>query len=243
MIGYSAFTDESGTSERFLCFGGVFLPTGLIDEAEFVLDAYCQRRGFAQREVSWKKCSKAEVDRYSGFAELFWEIDCSICTIDFRALVVDTHTYPLRDPATGCNTDEDGFYKFYHFFISRSFELVGGQADEFEVVAAPLADAYCFRTEILTNTVAGALRAAADGRYRVTEIQRDSPRVRRLHQLSDVLLGAVSFRFNRYDGAAHKAPICHKIEQKVGQSLEGEFYHADRPFNVWRFIAKEDLRR
>jgi hypothetical protein len=241
MIGYTAFTDESGVKERYLCYGGIFVPTGLIDEAEHVLSDYAQRRGFGTRELSWKKCSREEVDRYIEFADLFWTIGISVCEIDFRSLVVDTHKYPLEDPEFDCHSEEDGFYRFYYAFVSRSLAIVADQAIECEVVVASTEDQYPYRTEILTATVGGALKAKLGDDVKVTEVQRESPRVRRLHQLADVLLGAVSCRYNRYDESTFKYQICDQLETRLGRALTSDFLPQQRPFNVWRFLPKRGL--
>lgn len=236
-IGYTAFSDESGIAERYLVFGGIFLPTGLIDEAERSLSNFCGRTGFASREMSWKKCSKAEVDRYQRLADLLWMLNEQVCVVDFRSLVIDTRQNPLRGGAFNCATVEAGFYKFYHFFLTKSFAIVAPDADEYEVVAGSASDQYPYRTEILSNTVSGALRKEFGETVQVHEIQRTSPAQTRLHQLADVLLGAVSFRFNRYDRNAPKVAICHSIEQRAGQALNRDFRPRTRPLNVWTFTS------
>jgi hypothetical protein len=241
MIGYTAYTDESGVNERYLCYGGIFVPTGLIEEAEQILAEYAERRGFASRELSWKKCSREEVDRYTEFADLFWTINSSVCALDFRALVVDTHKYLLQDSEFDCHTEEDGFYRFYYAFVSRSLTIVADGADECEVIVASTQDQYPYRTEILTATVGGTLKAKLGEGVKVTEVQRHSPRVRRLHQLADVLLGAVSCRYNRYDDSEFKFQICDKGETRLDRTLTGDFLPHQRPFNVWRFLPKRGL--
>jgi hypothetical protein len=236
-VGYTAFSDESGLAERYLVFGGILLPTGLIDEAERVLSAFCARSGFGSREMSWKKCSKAEVNRYVHFAELLWTLNEQVCAVDFRSLVIDTRRNSLRAGEFKCATDEAGFYKFYHFFLTKSFALVAPHADEYEVIAGSASDQYPYRTEILSNTVAGALRKHFGEEVDVREVLRASPAQTRLHQLADVLLGAVSFRFNRYDKNASKVAICSSIEHRLGRALNTDFRPSTRPFNVWTFTG------
>lgn len=242
-VGCSVFTDESATRERFLCYGGVFLPTGLMDEAERLLEEYATKNGFVGQEMSWKKCSRGQEKRYGDFAALLWNINASVCCIDFRSLVVDTKKYPLVDPSFDCNTEEEGFYKFYHHFITRSVTLVASDADEYELWVASLSDQYPYRTEILNATIAGTLKKMLGAEVKVHQIKRTSPKEYRLHQLADVLLGAVSFKFNRNDDTARKRSLCGLIEAKVGQSLDSDFVPGQRPFNVWQFVSKAHLDR
>ena len=51
-----ALTDESGPPQQFLCYGGVFALRGVARSAERLLVEYCSANGFADREMSWKKC-------------------------------------------------------------------------------------------------------------------------------------------------------------------------------------------
>jgi hypothetical protein len=232
---YVAYTDESGTGEQFLCLGGIFLPKENVKPLEAELEKYCKARGFLDREVSWKKCSATKVKRYMEFAAFFWDLQVACGPLDFRALVVDTHRNPLRHAAWKCNTDEDGFYKFYHHFIAGSFGRVADRAQKWEIVAASLEDQYAYRTEILGTTTAGALRAQFQTAATVTEVRRADPRQARVHQLADLLLGAVSFRFNRPKLEGHKQALCEAVERRVGRTLSKDFFPSVRPFNVWTF--------
>lgn len=237
-MGWTGFTDESGRNERHLVFGGLFVPSGLVDEAERVLADYAASRGFANREISWKKCAKREVDRYCEFARLFWVLVDTVCAAHFRAMVIDTARYPLRSPDHGCPTEEDGFYKFYHFFIRCSLERLTPQGVEATIYVAEAPDQYEHRGAVLSTTVRGGLVARAGNAYDVIGVERESPRVHRLHQLADVLLGAVSFRYNRDDAEAPKAAICSAIEDRVGRTLTAGYAPEDEPLNVWRFTPR-----
>lgn len=227
-----AFTDESGVGERHLAYGGVFLPASNVAVCEDVLATFCADSGFAERELSWKKCSKGEVDRYRAFALKLWEMDSTIGSLDFRSLVIDTIRNPLRHPASGAATEEAGFYKFYHFFIRASVQIVAPDARGILLNVAVTADRYPYRTEILGKTVAGALKAQLSGDFEVAEVIRDSPKMNRLHQLADVLTGAVTYRLSGRDpgGTSHKRLICEAIEQQVGKRLDRDFLPSERPF-------------
>ena len=146
---YVAYTDESGTREQYLALGGIFLPKRSVAAIEGILDSCCRSNGFDDREVSWKKCSLPKVERCIAFATLFWSLADDHGPLDFRALVVDTHRNPLRKKEWDCETDEDGLYKFYHFFISNAFRRLAAQVPRREIVVAALDDQYPYRTEIL----------------------------------------------------------------------------------------------
>lgn len=239
---YTVFADESGVRERFLLYGAVLLPSTNVHQAEAHLEPLCALLGFSGREMSWKKCSSGKVARYCTFADTLWELNDTVPPVDFRALVIDTSRNPLRDPDHGCDTLEDGFYKFYHFFISRSLQAVDARSDRFELYIASASDQYPYRADILESTIGGAMRQRFGGAASVTEVERTSPRQKRLHQLADVLVGAVSYRYNRNDSEAEKAQIAELIEHRLGKPLTADFFPSERPFNVWAFAQSGSQR-
>lgn len=237
------FSDESGVGERVLGFGATFISGGNAEEAESLLEEFAGSRSFGKKEFSWKKCSGNELDRYKVFASKFWELRDRGLDLDFRALVVDVLTNPLtREPWS--STDEEGFYKFYHFFITRSLEQVAAHAPCVDLRVAILEDQYPYRTEILQKTIGGRLKEEFGDSTLVTEVERGTPKMARLHQLADVLLGAVTYRINNRDpkGKSRKRELCEHIESRVGRRLDHDFYPNERPFNVWFFSSTGQKR-
>jgi hypothetical protein len=235
---YAVLSDESGVGERVLGYGAIFVAGAAVKEAERVLEDFAQSRSFRSKEFSWKKCSGNEVERYKLFVDKFWDFQTQGIHLDFRALVVDVHLNPLtREPWS--TSDEEGFYKFYHFFVTRSLEQIGATAPCVDLRVAVLEDQYPYRTEILQKTVGGRLKEEFGDRTLVTEVVRGTPKMVRLHQLADVLLGAVTYRVNNRDpkGASRKRELCEHVEAKVGRSLDHDFYPRERPFNVWFFSS------
>ena len=46
--GYSIFADESATKERFFAYGGIFLPSALVEDAECALAEFARGVGFGE---------------------------------------------------------------------------------------------------------------------------------------------------------------------------------------------------
>ena len=235
---YLVFADESGWTDRYFAYGGVFLPSTNVDVVEARLEAFCSDFGFANREMSWKKCSKGEIDRYREFAQLLWEIGDVTPPLDFRAMVVDTERNAFREPAFDCATDEDGYYKLYHFFLTASLRKVAPSAIAYQIVIGSMTDQYPHRDEILRATTGGALRKYLGPTFTVAEVERARPRQQRIHQLADVLTGCVTYAFNRSDSGSDKRLILDAVEQRVGRSLTKDFLPDVRPFNIWAFAAR-----
>ncbi len=239
-LDYSLFADESGTGgERCVCLGAIVLPTDSVPYVESVLEEF-SRRGFATRELSWKNCSKGEVDRYRDFAELFWHLQQAIPPVDFRALVIDTVQNPLRHDGYSCSTHEQGFYKFYHYFLTKTVQKAAWRGSRFTFNLASTSDSYPHRTEVLSKTVNGALNRAVGKKFEHVNVRRPEPKESRIHQLADVLLGAVSYAANGRHN--FKGEIVDVIEGYVGKRLSHDFMPMERPFNVWWWVSKGQKR-
>jgi len=239
---YTIYADESGLTERFLAYGAILLPTAETDRAEETLQGYAEPTLYRGREFSFKKCSKGEIEIYKGFAGHFWTMQNSF-HIDFRAMVVDTRQNPMESTQFGCNSWEDGFYKFYHHFLFQSARIVAPQSKKFHLVVGNKTDEYPHRTQILETTVKGALSRVFGADYDVFELERGQPKDKRLHQMADVLLGAVTHRLNKGDmRPGHKCELRNYVQSKVGKELSWDFMPGERPFNIWSFTAKGQKR-
>jgi len=238
------FTDESCLNEQYLGYGGIFIQEDCYIELESLLENYAINNGFTEREFSYKKCGKADVDRYIGFTKLFFDFlikknnENNEWVADFRSLIINTLTNPIK---FGDNSWEDGFYKFYFYFITRSISYIPNVSNaEFELNVADKTDSYKFRTEVLQITTSGALK----GNYpksTVNEIKRDRPKQSRVHQLVDILLGCVTYRFNGKDSDNKKALVDY-FELRIGTPLNKDFKPDIRPINVWGFSSRGQRR-
>ena len=236
---YTVFSDESGVGERVLGYGGTLMPGHVVSKIEAHLEAFASSVGFGAKEFNWKKCSKNELDRYKLFVDAFWDLQAPRSRLDFRAMLVDTAKNPLTAPAAGCHNDEEGFYKLYHFFITRSLENVGARSTCVDLRVAVVPDRYPYRAEILGKTVGGRLKDELGTHALVTEVNRGTPKMARVHQLADVRLGAVTYRVSKRDpqGLSQKRFLCEHIEARVGKRLDHDFLPSQRPFNIWFFAS------
>jgi hypothetical protein len=146
------FTDESSLNEQYLGYGGIFINEDSYAELEAILEEYAVKNGYAGREFSYKKCRKSNVDRYVGITNLFFEYlakkknETSELVADFRCLIVNTRTNEIQRTEKSW---EEGFYKFYYQFITKSLMKITQEKDiEFEINVADKTDSYKFRTEV-----------------------------------------------------------------------------------------------
>lgn len=238
--GYTVFADESGFGERFLALGALLLPTRSVAQVERALQEYCENRGLPRRELSWKKCSGSEVERYIDAIDLFWRLP--EVTWDFRCIVLDQDTYPLKAPQYGAETEEDGFYRFYHSFLTRSIAKIAPNDPPYQLHIAITPDRYPHRTEVLQKTVGGTVGKAAGRSWQIVEILRGRPKSYRTHQMADVMVGAVTCRMNMRNQGSPKWALLEAIERNIGKQLDQDFKPWERPFNVWSFARAGDRR-
>jgi hypothetical protein len=239
------FTDESCLNEQFLGYGGIFIKEEFYEELEKLLEDYAVSNGFGDREFSYKKCRKPVIDRYIGVLGVFFDFlikkykDGNGWVADFRNLIINTHTNPIQLTE---KTWEEGFYKFYFHFITRSlFNITNRYDSEFELNIADKTDSYLHRTEVLQITTSGALKGHYGDQCVVNEIKRDAPKQSRVHQLADVLLGCVTYRFNSKSNE-NKEDLVQFIEKRIGTKLDIDFKPKNRPINVWGWTSKGQER-
>lgn len=185
-----------------------------------------------------------QTNRYVGFTRIFFnyllkkKAEKNEWVADFRSLIINTRTNPIQLTE---KTWEDGFYKFYFHFLTRSLFSITNKADtEFELNVADKTDSYKFRTEVLQITTSGALKNNYPN-CTVNEIKRDRPKQSRVHQLVDVLLGCVTYRFNEKDSENKKA-LVEYFEKRIGTPLNVDFKPFYRPINVWGWSSKGQER-
>lgn len=241
---FKVFTDESGLTEQYLGLGGIFIEDIVFWDLENRIEEYANDNGYRGREFSYKKCKKTNIDRYIGLVELFFNFIKEMKPkygdhmVDFRCKIINTTTNELQRTE---KSEEEGFYKFYHTFISASLGSLDKKGKDFELNVADKPDAYKYRTEILQSTIGGNLKAQFGEKCTLSEIERGNPKNVRVHQLADVLLGAVTYRFNNRDSDNKRAYV-NRIEELVGKRLTDDFKPYERPFNVWAFASRGQKR-
>jgi len=239
------FTDESCLNDQFLGFGGIFIIEEFYDELEALLEDFANKNGFEGREFSYKKCRQPVIDRYIGFVNVFFNYLIAKheagygWVADFRSLIINTNTNPIQ---LSEKSWEEGFYKFYFHFITRSlFNITNSYNSGFELNIADKTDSYKFRTEVLQITTSGALKGHYGNQCTLKEIKRDNPKQSRVHQLADVLLGCVTYRFNNKSNE-NKENLVQSIEKRIASKLDIDFKPKNRPINVWGWTSKGHKR-
>ena len=221
-------------------------PTSDLATAQGELAGFCDSNGMGGHSLSWKSCSGNDLDRYLQIVELFARLQQSDLKLDFRAMVVDTRQNPLKHPASGADTEERGFYKFYFTFLSRSLGIAASAPARFELILGSRTDQYAFNAEIMESTVGGHLRRKFGVPLDLTTVGPADPRGNRCHQMADILLGATTYRFNRAtrdpEGKSRKRELYEAVRRVAGRHLDEDFMPKERPFNVWAWAPPGQSR-
>jgi hypothetical protein len=227
---HDAYIDETSQSgPRFLAIGGIVITRKYAEEFERAIIAARGTRlplhhpNGNIREIKWRSCGNGDFEAYKNVVDTFFDFQKTMeastaNTCKFHCTVVDTHV-PGRSYSVG-EKGQAGFSMALHYhclMVVGSFykqRLFHFYLDE--------------RTTSPENTPAQsgfklnrALMKDGDKRdYPIRRMQfRNSKKLQAL-QLTDVLLGALTYRFNRHykaeDANADKKLLCDYILDRGG---------------------------
>lgn len=222
---YNIYADEASISEaRYMLIGGIWsgweIEPFVRSELQAVRDQYR-----LQAEMKWTKVSSTMLPAYCAFVDTFFEHE----QLSFRCIVIDTHILDYRRFHRG--DKELGFYKFYFQLISRNLTA---------------SDLYWLNTDERRNRRASRLSTLKitvnrwwQKRAGVEPLRAVEPR--RSHdddliQLTDVLLGAVSYAWNERVGSEAKLSLVKHIASRMGwPTLQWSTARFERKMNIWRW--------
>jgi hypothetical protein len=229
------YADESCTSHRYLALGGIALEADYVDivlaRLKAVRDAHS-----TYGEVKWQKVSKAKLDFYKAYVDVFFDA-AQKDEIHFNALYVDTSTFNHTKYNDG--EAETGFLKLIYQLLLHKFGRKYG--DSYNL--------YVYLDERSTKHDPESLRPMLNSDLAKREI-RGAPfkqlRFRNskdceLIQLNDLLVGTVGFKKNLHDKVSgcslHKISLAEHI---VRRAIENEAPHRlnsreAKRFAVWPF--------
>ena len=233
------YADESCTGgQQYLALGGIALDesfaVGLLARLKAVRDAHA-----TYGEVKWQKVSKAKLDFYKAYVDVFFDSSATD-DVHFYALYVDTHTFNHHKYNGG--EAEIGFNKLIYQLLLHKFGRKYGGRYKIKV----------FLDDRTTKHDPEQMRPMLNKELAKWEVAGEPFRQIRfrdsktcdLIQLNDLLVGTVGFKRNRRD----KVPGCspHKIELAehiVRRALENEIPNRlnsaqAKRFAVWPFKYK-----
>lgn len=240
------YCDESGTTGRFLVYGGIIAPEENVTEICAVLARWRQKHAM-RREMKWTKVSRAKLPQYENFVDGFFYYAAQD-KMHFNCVVFDTH-----DPGYRRFYRENkavGFYKLYYQFLLHRFGSYALSDDTRLVVFLDeFSDLTATRRDTMKIILNRGIRLRWGRESDVVESVESMVSHRNdLLQMADVLMGAVGYQFNglhRAKGAsAARRELAAYIARKAGLrflSLGTAPKRGD--FSIWRYQFKPPRRR
>lgn len=182
----------------------------------------------ARGELKWTKVSKSRCEFYLELVDRF----CSTHGLNFRCLVVDdksklNHSYFNQG-------DHDSFYyKMYYYLIRNILNT--------EYRYNIYIDIKDTKSQAKINTLKGVLcRAYHDFEgMMISNMQHIRSHESELMQLSDFLLGAVSYKCRGLTRNTAKNDVIQRIQAKVGIDLGRSTPPWEEKFNIFFFSPRE----
>jgi hypothetical protein len=239
MTSMHVYADESCTSgNRYLALGGIAVEENNVPSVLERL-AVVRARHDTHGEVKWAKISKAKLDFYRAYVDVFFDLAAND-HLHFRALYVDTHTFKHHRYNGG--DAEIGFNKLIYQLLLHKFGRAYGETFKIKV----------WLDDRTTKHDPEDMRPMLNhdlARWNVPGNPFRQLRFRNskecdLIQLNDLLVGVVGFKRNLHD----KKPDCSAnktalAEHIVRRALENERPHrlnsrAAKRFAVWPFAYR-----
>lgn len=199
-----------------LAIGGLWVTKALVPKYRDEIRRLRELHGVFG-EMKWRKVTPASQEFYLDLARLFFAADQEL---RFRAIVVPTAgmdlTYHGNDP-------ELGFYKFYYQMLVHRLSADG--------VYRVFCDERPDRDPGRIRDLERCLRAKSHAQVDVQALPSSQVV---LMQMCDVLLGAVSAKFNRTEIASEaKRSLVEEIESSIGHEIRPT-YPSESKFNIFQ---------
>lgn len=234
-MSYYTFCDESGIdgTARYMAIGGVWIHdrVGELSRIRKGLDD-CKWMHGISAEMKWGKVSQDKLAAYKAFVDEFFG---AATAMDFRCIIVDKHVLNYRKFHN--NNKELGFYKFYFLLLSRNLS----KGSDYYIYTDDKSNRRRNRLGELQTVV----NNWANREMKCWPVKTIEPRESHqdvIIQMVDVLLGAVSSRWNNAANVNRnvtKDELAGYIAKKAGlPDLKRATTRMRRPLNIWVWQSK-----
>jgi hypothetical protein len=210
------------TGKRFFLIGGIWLPASKRNEYKEAINSIRQEE-HCFGEAKWKTVSPSKLSFYLKLMDFFFRQEYDL---RFRCIVVDTQRINLQKYHEA--DKELGYYKF-------CYQLLKNWIEDFNSYSIFL-DCKTIRDPHRLAALRSYLRAA-NLFAEIKNIQALPSNDLVLLQLTDVLLGAISAKFNRSVTSEAKLAVIDRIEQHLKHQIMPTSLGV-RKFNVFKISLR-----
>lgn len=217
-----ALSPGKPSQNRYFLIGGLWLPSekrGLFKQAIRSIAETESTFG----EAKWRAVCPSKLPFYLRLVNFFFEQGPDL---EFRCIVVDAHRIDLDKYHDA--DQELGYYKFCYQLMKNWIEDFNSYSIfvDYKTIRDPS------RLKVLRHYLSAANLLA-----RVKDVQALPSNEVVLLQLTDVLLGAVSAKFNQSTSSPAKLALIERVEQHLKHPIMPTGRHV-RKFNVFRIVLR-----
>lgn len=232
MIEYNVYCDESchleNDQQKTMVLGAVWCQKEKIRDISNRLKEIKRKHNLDHNfEIKWTKISKSKVNFYLELIDYFFDDD----DLNFRAVVVPDKNLLKHEEF---NQDHDDFYYKMFFYVLKNILC---PEERFNI--------YIDIKDTLGNQkVEGLKKVLSYSQYDFSnQIINQFKRVRSheviLLQLTDLLIGALSYVHRNLDGNEGKKIIIQRIKERSKYSLDQSTLFRERKLNLFIWKAQE----
>jgi hypothetical protein len=237
MTAFNIYCDESchleHDGERVMVLGAVVCPSERrVEVAERLRDIKTEHGLPPSFEIKWSKVSPAGSDFYRSVLDYFFDDD----DLSFRALIVPDKT--KLDHEGFHQTHDEFYYKMYFDMLKVLFD----PACEYSIYLDIKDTRSATKTRKLQDILTKKLRSeyGISGRI-IRRIQLVRSHEVQLVQMSDLLVGAVSYANRGLKENAGKRAIVERMRERAHHELTSSTLYGAKKVNLLRWRATEAM--
>ncbi|MFN4165963.1 MAG: DUF3800 domain-containing protein [Ferrovibrio sp.] len=229
MSGYSVYCDESchlqNDKQRAMVIGSVWCPTAKVQEISARIKEIKVKHGLSPYfEIKWTKVSPSKAQFFTDLVDYFFDDD----DLYFRSVVVPEKASLNHEKFN--QTHDDWYYKMFFVLLERIINPKDNYQIYLDIKDSRSARKLDKLREVLANANYDFNRSIVDRMQfvRSHEVQ--------LQQLSDLLIGAISYASRGIESSATKLALIERIRKRSGYNLKKSTLPTEKKFNVflWR---------
>jgi len=229
---YNIYCDESchleNDHQKVMVLGAVWCPKEKAREIMIRLREIKVKHGLSKRfEIKWTKVSPAKLDFYLEVLDYFFDDD----DLHFRGLIIPDKT--KLDHAAFSQTHDDWYYKMYFDMLKILFRPSSQYYIYVDIKDTRGAQKISKLHDVLCNNVLDFDRSI------IARLQLVKSHEIEILQLTDLLIGALSYIFRDCNASSAKLAIINRLKSKTNYSLLCSTLLLEEKFNIFKWRPKE----
>lgn len=230
---YNIYCDESchleNHSQRVMLLGAIWCATEKVPEISSRLKEIKKRHGFTSKfEVKWTKVSASKETLYQDLVDYFFDDD----DLHFRVLVIPDKTKIDHSKFPGQDHDT-WYYKMYFEMLKMLLQPSSNYRIYVDIKDTKSAEKVRKLHDVLSNNLLDFNRSIVE---RVQQVRSHEVE---LLQLTDLLIGAVSYINRGLSDNTGKLAIVDRIKKRSGYSLLKTTLLREEKFNIFQWNPRE----